>query len=138
MFCCSLSLCLCAQSCPTLCNPVDCKTARLLCPWALPGKNIGVGCHFLLQGIFSTQGRCLSHLLHGQADFLPLESLGDTSFRYQLWDCVPVSSFMLCRHLVITSVLGNHFINWENELYMNYTTYRVLFLNYLFHQTYLL
>ena len=32
------------------------KHARLLCPWDSPGKNIGVGCHFLLQGIFLTQG----------------------------------------------------------------------------------
>ena len=31
--------------------------ARLLCPWASPGKNAGVGCHFLLQGIFPTQGQ---------------------------------------------------------------------------------
>ena len=29
--------------------------ARLLHPWNFPGKNIGVGCHFLLQGIFPTQ-----------------------------------------------------------------------------------
>ena len=29
---------------------------RLLCPQNLPGKNTGVGCHFLLQGIFLTQG----------------------------------------------------------------------------------
>ena len=29
---------------------------RLLCPWNFPSKNTGVGCHFLLQGIFSTQG----------------------------------------------------------------------------------
>ena len=29
---------------------------RLLCPWGFPGKNTGVGCHFLLQGIFPTQG----------------------------------------------------------------------------------
>ena len=29
---------------------------RLLCPWDSPGKNIEVGCHFLLQGIFLTQG----------------------------------------------------------------------------------
>ena len=29
---------------------------RLLCPWDSPGKNTGVGCHFLLQGIFLTQG----------------------------------------------------------------------------------
>ena len=28
----------------------------LLCPWDFPGKSIGVGCHFLLQRIFPTQG----------------------------------------------------------------------------------
>ena len=32
------------QSCPTLCNPT-----RLPCPWDSPGKNTGVGYHFLLQ-----------------------------------------------------------------------------------------
>ena len=30
--------------------------ARLLCPWDSPGKNTAVGGHFLLQGIFPTQG----------------------------------------------------------------------------------
>ena len=40
------------QSCLTLCNPIDCKPTRLLCPWDSPGKNTGVGCHALLQGIF--------------------------------------------------------------------------------------
>ena len=36
---------------------------RLLCPWDSPGKNTGVGCHTLLQGIFLTQGLnpCLLH-----------------------------------------------------------------------------
>ena len=29
---------------------------RILCPWDSPGKNTGRGCHFLLQGIFLTQG----------------------------------------------------------------------------------
>ena len=29
---------------------------RLLGPWEFPGKSTGVGCHFLLQGIFPTQG----------------------------------------------------------------------------------
>ena len=28
----------------------------LLCPWDFPGKGTGVGCHFLLQRIFPTQG----------------------------------------------------------------------------------
>ena len=35
------------QSCPTLCDPID--STRLLCPSESPGKNTGVGCHFLLQ-----------------------------------------------------------------------------------------
>ena len=42
-----------AQSCPTPCDPMD---TRLLCPWDFLGKSIGVVCHFLLQGIFPTQG----------------------------------------------------------------------------------
>ena len=46
--------CLVAQSCPTLCDPMDCS--RLLCPWDSSGKNTGMGCHSLLQGIFLTQG----------------------------------------------------------------------------------
>ena len=40
--------------------------AKLLCPGDSPGKNTAVGCHFLLQGIFPTQGSNLGllHLLH--------------------------------------------------------------------------
>ena len=34
---------------------LDDITTRLLCPWDSPGKNTGVGSHFLLQGIFPTQ-----------------------------------------------------------------------------------
>ena len=48
---------------------------RLLCPWDSPGKNAGVGCHFLLQGIFPTQGWSL-RLLHCQVDSLPMSHLG--------------------------------------------------------------
>ena len=37
------------QSCPTLCDPIDSSPTRLHCPWDSPGKNTGVGCHFLFQ-----------------------------------------------------------------------------------------
>ena len=37
------------QSCPTLCDPHRRQPTRLLRPWDSPGKNTGVGCHFLLQ-----------------------------------------------------------------------------------------
>ena len=46
-------------------------TTWLLCPWDSPGKNTGVGCHFLLQGIFPIQGSNPS-LLHWQEDSWPL------------------------------------------------------------------
>ena len=39
-----------AQSCPTLLQPHGLQSARLLCLWDSPGKNTGVGYHFLFQG----------------------------------------------------------------------------------------
>ena len=35
---------------------MDCSPPGSSCPWAFSGKNPGVVCHFLLQGIFLTQG----------------------------------------------------------------------------------
>ena len=37
-------------------RPHGVQPTRLLCPWEFLGKNTGVGCHFLLQGIFPIQG----------------------------------------------------------------------------------
>ena len=37
------------QLCPTLCDPTDGSPLGSPCPWDSPGKNTGVGCHFLLQ-----------------------------------------------------------------------------------------
>ena len=37
-------------------TPRTVACTRLLCPWDFLSKSIGVGCHFLLQGIFPTQG----------------------------------------------------------------------------------
>ena len=37
-------------------RPHGLQPTRLLHPWDSPGKSTGVGCHFLLQGIFPTQG----------------------------------------------------------------------------------
>ena len=48
-----------AQSCPTLCDPMDCKHQAPL-SMGFSSKNTGVGCHFLLQEIFPTQGLNLS------------------------------------------------------------------------------
>ena len=62
--------------------PVECSPARLLCPWDSPGKNTGVGCHALLQGVFPTQGSNPSALclLYQHVASLPLEYLGSTGY----------------------------------------------------------
>ena len=36
--------------------PHELGPTRILRPWGFPGKSTGMGCHFLLQGIFPTQG----------------------------------------------------------------------------------
>ena len=58
------------QLCPAPRDPMDC-----IPPWNSPGKNTGLGCLFLLQGIFLTQGLNLC-LLHWQVDSLPTHHLG--------------------------------------------------------------
>ena len=64
------------------CDPVDCSPGYSL--WDFPGKNTGVGCHSLPQGIFLTQGLnpCLLHWWAGSSQLShlvnPLE--GDTEF----------------------------------------------------------
>ena len=57
------------QSCLTLSCPLDCSLPGSSVPWGSPGKNTGVGCHALLQGIFLTKGSnpCLLCLMHRQA-----------------------------------------------------------------------
>ena len=49
-------LCLAAQLCPTLCDIMDRSTPGSFVHGDSPGKNTGVGCHALLQGIFPTHG----------------------------------------------------------------------------------
>ena len=71
-----IGLC-CAQSRPTL-QAHKLQSPGFLCSWDSPGKNTGVGCHFLLQGIFPTQesNPCLLHSLHWQGDSLALTPPG--------------------------------------------------------------
>ena len=44
------------QSCLTLCSPMDSSPSGSSVPGILQARITGVGCHFLLQGIFPTQG----------------------------------------------------------------------------------
>ena len=69
------------QSCPTLCDPMDCSPPGSSVHGILQARMTGVGCHFLLQGIFPMQGLnlhllCLLHrrrvLHHQHGNSIPL------------------------------------------------------------------
>ena len=82
-------LCLVAQSCPTLCNPMDYSPPGSSVHGDSPGKNTGVGCHSLLQGIFPTQG-LNPGLPHGRGILYQLSHQG--SPRTLEWVAYPFST----------------------------------------------
>ena len=59
---------------------------RLLHPWDFPGKSTGVGCHFLLQGIFPTQG-LTPGLLHCRQTLYHLSYQGRLLFKENIIKC---------------------------------------------------
>ena len=84
-------VCVCVCVCSVVSSSLQ-PSARLLCPWDFPDKNTRVGSHFLLQGIFPTQGSNLGllHPLHWQVGSLPLCHLG-----------IPLSGYMVSLNCVI-------------------------------------
>ena len=85
---------------PDSLQPHGLQPARLLCPGNSPGKDTGVGCHSLLQGVFPTHGwnpgllecprilYCLSHegslsgLVHLRSPLWTFSSIGTTSVQF--------------------------------------------------------
>ena len=67
---------------PDSLQPHGLQSTRLLYPWNSPGKNTGLSCHFLLQGIFPNQGSnpSLLCLLHCRWSLCPLRHLGSPIF----------------------------------------------------------
>ena len=83
----------CVRACSIISNSLrlcGLLPSTLLCPWNSPGENAGVGCPFLLQRIFLTQGSN-AHLLHWQVYSLLLSYLG-----------ISIGLFMLTRTRAIT------------------------------------
>ena len=66
------------QSCPALCDPMDCSPPGSSDHGNLQARILGMGCHVLLQGIFLIQGLnpSLLHLLHCRQTLYPLSHLG--------------------------------------------------------------
>ena len=122
-----------AQSCLTLCDPMDCSPPCSSVHGDSSGKNIGVDCHTLLQGIFPTQNLTQVSCIAGRF-FTIWATRGDyqhTSIRKEpgyttlrLW--IPAfiydiessylnrdSFIMISRMLFILSVIPNIF-NFQN------------------------
>ena len=88
--------------------------ARLLWPWNFSGKDTRLGWHFLLQGIFLTQGSN-SHLLHWQADSLSLLYL-NTFGIYRIFNLFFYPPFLHHHCLVI-------FFSFNNFYSSSFTTF---------------
>ena len=85
-------LCLVSQSCSTLCDPWIVACQAPLSMEISPGKNTGVGCHALLQGIFPTEGlnpgllhcrQILYYLSHQGSPALPSTIINETSMYFK-------------------------------------------------------
>ena len=80
----------------------DSVAPRFLCPWNSPGKNTGVGCHSLLQGIFLTQG-LNPGLLHCRQT---LYRLSHWRSAIGWWYCSVIRCFcQFSRYIIVTQVI---------------------------------
>ena len=75
------------KSCLILCDPMECTPPGFSVHWDSPGKNTGVSCRALLQGIFLTQESNLHllHFLHWQVRSLPLVPPGKPNNDEESW-----------------------------------------------------
>ena len=95
-------MCACMHVCSAVYDslqPHGLQPARLLCPWNFPGKNTGVGCYFLHQGIFPTQGlkTHFLRLLHSRRILYQLSHQGSLSS----YEVVVKSNLIYCINCLI-------------------------------------
>ena len=107
-------LCLVTQSCWTPFDPVGCSLPSSSVHGDSPGKNTGVGCHVLLQGIFPTQGsnpsilhyRQILYLLSHQGSPRILEGLAYPFSRASSWPR---------NRTGVSCIVGRFFTSWATK-----------------------
>ena len=106
---CSVCVGLVAQSCPTFCDCMECSPPGSTVHGDYPGKNIRVGCHALLHGIFPTQGSNpgLPHCSHQGSPSCLVRSLETLNSQllclfvcFLSVDAVLQTASLLCLHMV--------------------------------------
>ena len=106
------------QSCLTLCDPVDSSPPRLPHPWDSPGKNTGVGCHFLLQCMkVKMKVKSLSRVWLGATPWTAVHqapaSMGFS--RQEYWSGVPLHSMQTTIYRI------NHMVLlYSTRIYIQY------------------
>ena len=107
-------LCLVAQLCPVLCNPMDCSHPNSSGHGDFPGKNIGMGCHTLLQGIFPTQ-RSNPGLPHCRQILYCMSHQG--SLRILQWVADPFSrgTSWTGNWTMVSWIAGGFFTSWATR-----------------------
>ena len=101
-----------AQSSPMLCNPMDCSLPGLSVHGDSPGKDTGVGCHALLQGIFPTKG-LNPGLLHCRQILYCLSH--KRSPRILEWAAYPFSRGSSRNWTGVSCTAGGFFTSWATR-----------------------
>ena len=107
-----------AQSPPTLWDPMDCSPPGSSGHAILPGKNTGLGSHFLLQGIFPNQGSNLHLLLHlhWQVDSSPLSHQRRNTMMNKMHVLFIVWGTNCLERCVLWPFFITHFTLWHTHL----------------------
>ena len=107
-------VCLVAQSCPTLCNSIDCSPSGFSVHGDSLGRNTGVGCHALLQGIFPNQGLSPGVLHCRQILYQPRQQ---ESPRILEWVAYPFStgSVQPRNWTWVSCIAGGFFTSWATR-----------------------
>ena len=103
-----------AQSCQTLCNPMDCLPPGSSVHESSSGKNNGVGCHAFLQGIFPTQGSNPG-LLHCRQIFYHLSHHGSPRILEWIAYPFPRGSSQPRNWTGVSCTAGRFFTSWATR-----------------------
>ena len=118
-----------SQSCPTLCDLMDCSPPGSSVHGDSPGKITGVGCHALLQETFPTQGsnpgllqgrQILYHLSHQQSHVTSqienVENMTRQTYFYR-WKWLELSNQKQCDLVWILFNKSNHLkCHWGDKI----------------------
>ena len=98
------------QSCPTLCDPMDCSPPGSSVLGDSPGKNTGVDCYSLFQGIFPTRDQTQVSCTAGV-----FFAIWATREAQEYWSGQPIPSSWPRNRPGVTCIAGGFFTSWATR-----------------------